>query len=111
MHWITRTAATAGTTLALALPAAAANAAPAQSTTPASSSGTLAACTYTINANDVQIHYEPDIHSRVYTTKNKGQRVTGPAPCGPTVSRTGYRWVQLSRGDGNGFVWVVANYV
>lgn len=110
MHWITRTAVTAAAALTLALPATAI-AAPNQATTPAPSSGILAPCNYTINANDVNIRYGPGTDYNVYKVKDKGAKVTGPSPCGPTVERTGYKWVQLYRGDRNGFVWVAANYV
>jgi uncharacterized protein YgiM (DUF1202 family) len=110
MYWITRIAAAAAATVALALPATA-NAAPVQSAAPESSSETLAACTYRINANDVNIRYGPGTDYGVYTTKDKGARVTGPAPCYGTVFRTGYWWVQLIRGDGGGYVWVAENYV
>lgn len=68
-------------------------------------------CHYTINGNNVNIRYGPGTEYNVYTTKNNGTPVTGPGPCGATVYNDGYGWVELTRGDGGGYVWVAAPFV
>jgi len=89
MHWITRTAATAATTLALALPSvgvAQASSAPAPTST---TTVVAATCHYTVTGNGVAVRRSPDNTAHVIKRKNRGNHVTGPAAPSSTTAGTG----------------------
>jgi len=109
MRWITRTAATAATTLALALPAvgiAQAGSAPA----PTSSTATAlaaATCHYTVTGDGVAVRRSPDRNADAIKQKYRGDHVTGPCR---TVFNDGRRWTEVYLGSG-GTAWMASTYL
>lgn len=102
MHWITRTAATAVTTLALAVPAvgmAQASSAPA----PSSASATVAAtCNYIVVRDYASVRVFPSEGAQVTKLKRTGDRVTGA--CG-THENDGILWTRVNL-SGGGHGWM-----
>lgn len=102
MHWITRTAATAVTTLALAVPAvgiAQASSAPA----PSSASVTVAAtCSYEVVRDYASVRVFPSEGAQVTKLKRVGDRVTGA--CG-AHENDGILWTRVNlAGGGHGWM-------
>ena len=107
MHWITRTAATVATTLALALPAvgvAQTGSAPAPTSTTTVAAAT---CHYTVTGNGVAVRRAPDMTAHVIKRKNRGDHVTGPCR---TVFNDGRYWTQVYLGRG-GTAWMASAFL
>jgi len=108
MHWITRTAATAATTLALALPAvgiAQAGSVPAHT----SSTTALAAatCHYIVTGDGVAVRPAPDRNTNAIKQKYRGDHVTGPCR---SVFNDGRWWTEVYLGSG-GTAWMASAYL
>ncbi len=102
VHWITRTAATAVTTLALAVPAVGiAQAGPAPA--PSSASATVAAtCTYKVVRDYASVRVFPSQGAQVTKLKRAGDRVTGA--CG-VYENDGIVWTRVNlAGGGHGWM-------
>ena len=107
MHWIIRAAATAATTLALAVPAV--GIAHADSATASTSASTTmaATCHYTVTGNGVAVRRAPDSTAHVIKRKNRGDHVTGPCRI---VFNDGRYWTQVYLGGG-GTGWMASAFL
>jgi len=107
LHWITRTAVTAATILALALPSV--GVAQASSAPASTSMATVAAatCHYTVTGNGVAVRRSPDSTAHVIKRKNRGDHVTGPCN---TVFNDGRWWTQVYLGEG-GTSWMASAFL
>ncbi|HEX2299186.1 MAG TPA: hypothetical protein VHH34_11840 [Pseudonocardiaceae bacterium] len=107
MHWITRTTATAVTTLALAVPAVGiAQAAPAAAPSPASVTA-AADCKFVVTGNGVRVRVFPSVRAQTIKFKNKGDRVTGA--CNP-YHNEGRNWTRVSLAGG-GHGWMATEFL
>lgn len=107
MHWITRTAATAATTLALALPSvgvAQASSAPAPTST---TTVVAATCHYTVTGDGVAVRRSPDRNADAIKQKYRGDHVTGPCR---SVFNDGRWWTEVYLGSG-GTAWMASAYL
>jgi hypothetical protein len=109
MHWIIRTATTAATALAIALPATGASAQAASTAAHPAMTATMVAatCHYTVTGDGVAVRRAPDTSAHVIKRKNRGDHVTGPCV---QYFNDGRQWTQVYLGSG-GTGWMASAFL